>query len=40
MYSTGFGAPNNVRLSYATSLEQVEKALERIHTFMKSKVQA
>ena len=37
---TGFGAPNNVRLSYATSLEQVEKALERIHTFMKSKVQA
>ncbi|CKG78753.1 aspartate/tyrosine/aromatic aminotransferase [Streptococcus pneumoniae] len=37
---TGFGAPNNVRLSYATSLEQVEKALKRIHTFMKSKVQA
>jgi len=37
---TGFGAPNNVRLSYATSLEQVEKALERIHTFMKSKVKA
>ncbi|EEM06116.1 Aspartate aminotransferase [Bacillus pseudomycoides] len=37
---TGFGAPNNVRLSYATSLEQLEKALERINTFMRSKVQA
>ncbi|MFI8705508.1 pyridoxal phosphate-dependent aminotransferase [Bacillus sp. NPDC077411] len=35
---TGFGAPNNVRLSYATSLEQLEKALERIHTFMNSKM--
>ncbi|MGG0187955.1 pyridoxal phosphate-dependent aminotransferase [Bacillus rhizoplanae] len=35
---TGFGAPNNVRLSYATSLEQLEKALERIDTFMKNKM--
>ncbi|MDC2865899.1 MULTISPECIES: pyridoxal phosphate-dependent aminotransferase [unclassified Bacillus (in: firmicutes)] len=35
---TGFGAPNNVRLSYATSLEQLEKALERIHRFMKNKM--
>ncbi|CAG9611794.1 Aspartate aminotransferase [Bacillus rhizoplanae] len=35
---TGFGAPNNVRLSYATSLEQLEKALERINTFMKNKM--
>lgn len=35
---TGFGAPNNVRLSYATSLEQLEKALERIHTFMNNKM--
>jgi len=36
---TGFGAPNNVRLSYATSLEQLEKALERIHRFMKNKME-
>lgn len=35
---TGFGAPNNVRLSYATSLEQLEKALERIQTFMENKI--
>lgn len=35
---TGFGAPNNVRLSYATSLDQLEKALERIHTFMNNKI--
>lgn len=36
---TGFGAPHNVRLSYATSLEQLEKALERIHRFMKNKME-
>lgn len=35
---TGFGAPNNVRLSYATSLEQLEKALERIQMFMENKI--
>ncbi|HDX9576695.1 TPA: pyridoxal phosphate-dependent aminotransferase [Bacillus pseudomycoides] len=36
---TGFGAPNNVRLSYATSLEQLEKALERMQRFMKNKME-
>ena len=35
---SGFGAPNNVRLSYATSLEQLEKAIERINRFMTNKV--
>lgn len=31
---SGFGAPDNIRLSYATSLDQLEKAVERIHHFM------
>lgn len=31
---SGFGSPDNVRLSYATSLDQVEHALERINRFM------
>lgn len=31
---SGFGAPDNVRLSYATSLDLVEKAIERIEQFM------
>ncbi|HWO95504.1 MAG TPA: pyridoxal phosphate-dependent aminotransferase [Bacillus sp. (in: firmicutes)] len=31
---SGFGAPENVRLSYATSLELLEKAIERIQNFM------
>ncbi|WLR53061.1 pyridoxal phosphate-dependent aminotransferase [Bacillus tianshenii] len=31
---SGFGAPENVRLSYATSLDQLEGALERIERFM------
>jgi aspartate aminotransferase len=31
---SGFGAPNNVRLSYATSLELLEKAIERMHRFV------
>lgn len=35
---SGFGAPNNVRLSYATSLEQLEKALDRIGAFMEKKM--
>lgn len=35
---SGFGAPNNVRLSYATSLEQLEKALDRIQAFMEKKM--
>lgn len=35
---SGFGAPNNIRLSYATSLELLEKAVERIHQFVESKL--
>ncbi|MCD8510700.1 MAG: pyridoxal phosphate-dependent aminotransferase [Bacillus sp. (in: Bacteria)] len=31
---SGFGADDNIRLSYATSLEQFEEALERIHNFV------
>ncbi|MGG6431477.1 pyridoxal phosphate-dependent aminotransferase [Anoxybacillus sp. D401a] len=34
---SGFGAPNNVRLSYATSLDLLHKALDRIETFMSEK---
>jgi aspartate aminotransferase len=34
---SGFGAPDNIRLSYATSLDQLEKAVERIHSFIESK---
>lgn len=35
---SGFGAPNNMRLSYATSLEQLEKAVGRISTFVSEKM--
>ncbi|MFS0781419.1 pyridoxal phosphate-dependent aminotransferase [Bacillus sp. 1P06AnD] len=35
---SGFGAPENIRLSYATSLEQLEKAVERMSTFVHSKM--
>jgi len=31
---SGFGAPQNVRLSYATSLDQLEKAADRIKQFV------
>ncbi|PYZ94546.1 aspartate aminotransferase [Salipaludibacillus keqinensis] len=31
---SGFGSPDNIRLSYATSLEQFEGALERIQKFV------
>jgi aspartate aminotransferase len=31
---SGFGAPDNVRLSYATSLETIMKALDRIESFI------
>ncbi|CUA79458.1 pyridoxal phosphate-dependent aminotransferase [Anoxybacillus suryakundensis] len=34
---SGFGAPNNVRLSYATSLELLHQALDRIATFVNEK---
>ncbi|HEX7065683.1 MAG TPA: pyridoxal phosphate-dependent aminotransferase [Bacillales bacterium] len=32
----GFGAPDNIRLSYATSLENIEEALDRIESFVES----
>jgi aspartate aminotransferase len=35
----GFGSPDNVRLSYATSLQQLEEALKRIDTFVRTKVE-
>lgn len=34
----GFGSPDNVRLSYATSLENIEEALKRIEAFIEAKV--
>jgi aspartate aminotransferase len=37
---SGFGSPDNVRLSYATSLELIEEALTRVERFVKSKVNA
>lgn len=37
---SGFGTPDNIRLSYATSLEQLEKAVARIHRFVESKLEA
>jgi aspartate aminotransferase len=36
---SGFGTPDNIRLSYATSLDQLEKAVSRIHQFVESKRQ-
>lgn len=36
---SGFGSPENIRLSYATSLELLERAVERIHEFVKAKTQ-
>ncbi len=36
---SGFGAPDNLRLSYATSLELLEAAVDRIHKFVESKMQ-
>lgn len=35
---SGFGAPDNIRLSYATSLDMLEAAIERINTFVKTKM--
>ncbi|SFP42772.1 pyridoxal phosphate-dependent aminotransferase [Salibacterium halotolerans] len=34
---SGFGSPDNVRLSYATSLDALEQALERIQAFIEKK---
>ena len=36
---SGFGTSDNIRLSYATSLEQLEKAVERIHRFVELKIE-
>jgi aspartate aminotransferase len=35
---SGFGSPSNIRLSYATSLEALEAAVERIHKFVVGKM--
>ncbi|HJV30929.1 MAG TPA: pyridoxal phosphate-dependent aminotransferase [Bacillales bacterium] len=35
---SGFGAPENIRLSYATSLDLLEAAVERIHQFIEGKI--
>lgn len=34
---SGFGAPDYMRLSYATSLDQLEEAISRIHLFVKNR---
>ncbi|MFD1707158.1 pyridoxal phosphate-dependent aminotransferase [Siminovitchia sediminis] len=34
---SGFGSPENIRLSYATSLDLLEEAIGRIHAFVESK---
>jgi aspartate aminotransferase len=37
---SGFGAPHNARLSYATSLDELGRAVERIRNFMKNRMKA
>lgn len=37
---SGFGTPDNIRLSYATSLDQLEKAVARMKQFVEAKVNA
>ncbi|MBS4194474.1 pyridoxal phosphate-dependent aminotransferase [Bacillus sp. FJAT-49870] len=34
---SSFGSPDNIRISYATSLEALEKAVDRIHSFVEKK---
>lgn len=34
---SGFGAPDNIRISYATSMEQLEKGIERIKRFVEGR---
>jgi len=34
---SGFGAPNHMRISYATSMEQLEKGIQRIKKFVEKK---
>lgn len=36
---SSFGSPENIRLSYAASLELLEEAISRIHSFVESKSQ-
>ncbi|RDU36375.1 aspartate aminotransferase [Neobacillus piezotolerans] len=36
---SGFGAPDNIRLSYATSLENLEEAIRRIQSFVAERMQ-
>ncbi len=36
---SGFGAPNNIRLSYATSLEALEEAVKRIKEYVTNKTE-
>lgn len=36
---SSFGSPENIRLSYATSMEQLEEAVRRIHSFVEAKSQ-
>lgn len=36
---SGFGTPDNIRLSYATSLDLLEKAVDRVKDFVESKRQ-
>lgn len=33
---SGFGSPNTIRLSYATSIDLLEEAVNRIHSFVKA----
>jgi aspartate aminotransferase len=33
---SGFGAPNNIRISYATSMANLEKAMDRLESFLKN----
>lgn len=35
---SGFGTPNNIRLSYATSLENLEEAVSRMKKFVENKI--
>ncbi|QVY60139.1 pyridoxal phosphate-dependent aminotransferase [Cytobacillus gottheilii] len=36
---SGFGSPNNIRISYATSLDSLEQAVSRIKNFVLSKIE-
>lgn len=33
---SGFGAPNNIRISYATSMANLERAMDRLENFLKN----